>query len=128
MVKGKENLHSGSRRSVSGLSITVMQTINARAAASTLKRQSYFIPASYTPKKQIVTFQKSCSKSYLGRWIDLQSALDGSFSSWQLSRMSTTISLLRTRTLTPGAIRKCADSAWRKSKERTARLILKMRC
>lgn len=79
-------------------------------------------------EKQIVTFQKSCSKSYLERWIDLQSALDGSFSSWQLSRMSVIISLLRTRTLTPGAIRKCADSVWMKSKERTGELILKMRC
>ena len=50
--------------------MTVMRTINARAAASTLKRQSYFIPASYTPKKQIVTFQKSCSKSYLERFAE----------------------------------------------------------
>ncbi len=127
-LKEKKNLHSGSHRSVSSSSMTVMRTINARAAASTLKRQSYFIPASYTPKKQIVTFQKSCSKSYLERWIDLQSALDGSFSSWQLSRMSVIISLLRTRTLTPGAIRKCADLVWMKSKERMGELILKMRC
>ena len=41
--------------------MTVMRTINARAAASTLKRQSYFIPASYTPKKQIVTLQQILS-------------------------------------------------------------------
>ena len=36
--------------------------------------------------------------------------------------------LLRTRTLTSGAIRKCADSVWMKSKERTGELILKMCC
>ena len=62
------------------------------------------------------------------RWNGSQSASDGNFLSWLLSRMSTTISLLRTRTLTPGAIRKCADSVWMKSKERTGELILKMRC
>ena len=45
-----------------------------------------------------------------------------------LSKTSTIIFSLRTRTLTLGAIRKCADSAWRKSKERTGELILKMRC
>ena len=62
----------------------------------------------------------------LERWIDLQNALDGSFSSWQLSKMSTIIFSLRIQILMPAAIRKCADSAWRKSKERTVRLILKM--
>ena len=35
----------------------------------------------------------------------------GNILSWLLSKTSTTISSLRTRTLTPGAIRKCADSA-----------------
>ena len=45
-----------------------------------------------------------------------------------LSKTSTIIFSLRTRTLTHGVIRKCADSAWMKSKERTGELILKMRC
>ena len=85
-------MHSGSRRSVSGSSMTVMRTINARAAASTLKRQFYFVLASYAPKKQIVTFQKSCSRSYPERWNGSQSASGGNFLSWLLSKTSTTIS------------------------------------
>lgn len=85
-------MHSGSRRSVSSSLMTVMQTINVRAAANTLKRQSYFIPASYMPKKQIVTFQKSCSRSYPERWNGSQSASGGNFLSWLLSKTSTTIS------------------------------------
>ena len=48
--------------------------------------------------------------------------------SWRLSRMSTTISSLRIRTLTPGAIRKCADLVWMKSKERTGKSILRTHC
>ena len=126
--KEKQNSRSGSHRSASSSSMTAMQTINARVAVSTLKRQSYFIPASCMPKKQIVICQKPCSRSYPERWTDLQSALDGSFSSWQLSRMSVIISLLRTRTLTPGAIRKCADLVWMKSKERTGKSILRTHC
>ena len=30
--------------------------------------------------------------------------------------------------IAPSSIRKCADSVWMKSKERTGELILKMRC
>ena len=125
--KEKQNSRSGSRRSASSSSMTAMRTINVRAAASTLKRQSYFIPASYMPKKLTAISQKPCSRSSLERWIGLRSASGGNFLSWLLSKTSTTISSLRTRTLTPGAIRKCADSAWRKSKGQTAGSILKMR-
>ena len=44
------------------------------------------------PKKQIVTFQKSCSRSYPERWNGSQSASGGNFLSWLLSKTSTTIS------------------------------------
>ena len=46
----------------------------------------------------------------------------------QLFKLAVEQNVSRTRTLTPGAIRKCADSVWMKSKERTGELILKMRC
>ena len=57
MVKEKEKFALWITPECKRPSMTVMRTINARAAASTLKKQSYFIPAFYTPKKQIVTFQ-----------------------------------------------------------------------
>ena len=121
--KEKQNSRSGSRRSVSSSSMTVMRTINARAAASTLKKRSGFILDFYTRKKLTDISRKSCSRSYPERWNGSQSASGGSFLSWLLSKTSTTISSLRTRTLTPGAIRKCADLVRMKSKERTGELI-----
>ena len=126
--KEKQNSRSGSHRSARSLLTPVIRTINARAAASTLKKRSGFILDFYTRKKLTVIFQKPCSRYSPERWIGLRSASGGSFSSWRLSRMSTTISSLRIRTLTPGAIRKCADLVWMKSKERTGKSILRTHC
>ena len=126
--KEKQNSRSGSHRSARSLLTPVIRTINARAAASTLKKRSGFILDFYTRKKLTVIFQKPCSRYSPERWIGLRSASGGSFSSWRLSRMSTTISSLRIRTLTPGAIRKCADLVWMKSKERTGESILRTHC
>ena len=126
--KEKQNSRSGSHRSARSLLTPVIRTINARAAASTLKKRSGFILDFYTRKKLTVIFQKPCSRYSPERWTDLQSASDGSFSSWQLSKMSTIISSLRTQTLMRGAIRKCADLVWMKSKERTGKSILRTHC
>ena len=124
----KQNSRSGSRRSASSLLTTAMRTINARAAANTSKKQSGFIPVSYMRKKLTANSPKPCSRSYPERWIGSQNASGGSFSSWQSSRTSTIISSLRIRTLTPGAIRKCADLVWMKSKERMGKSILRTHC
>lgn len=43
-------MHSGSRRSVSSSSMTVMRTINARAAASILKRHLFYTGFLYAEK------------------------------------------------------------------------------
>ena len=126
--KEKQNSRSRSHRSARSLLTPVIRTINARAAASTLKKRSGFILDFYTRKKLTVIFQKPCSRYSPERWIGLRSASGGSFSSWRLSRMSTIISSLQTQTLTPGAIRKCADLVWMKSKERTGKTILRTHC
>ena len=124
--KEKQNSRSGSHRSARSLLTPVIRTINARAAASTLKKRSGFILDFYTRKKLTVIFQKPCSRYSPERWIGSQNASGGSFSNWRSNRTSTITFSLPTRILMREAIKKCADSAWRKSKERMGGLILKM--
>ena len=78
----RQNSRSGSHQSASSSSMTAMQTINARAVASTLKKRSGFILDSYTRKKLTAISRKSCSRSYPERWTGSQNALGGSFSCW----------------------------------------------
>ena len=106
----------------------MVKTINARAAASISKKPFGFIPVSCMRRKRNTICPRSCSRFLPGRWNGLPSALDGSFSSWRWSKMSTIISSLRIRILMRGAIRKCVDSAWMKSKERMEESTLKMHC
>ena len=128
MVKGKEKFALWITPECKQLVDDCYTDDQCQSRSEYIEKAILFYTGFLYAEKQIVTFQKSCNRSYPERWNGSQNALGGSFSSWQLSRTSTIISLLRTQTLMRGAIRKCADSVWMKSKERTGELILKMRC
>ena len=120
------------------------RTINARAAASILKRQSYFIPVSYTHLDVYKRQYLYCTNPGVRCW------QSDDLLHWTM--MGEVVPEDEFPGLVPFAPevvyengwficippvsythldvykRQCADSAWMKSKERTGELILKMRC
>ena len=81
-------MHSGSHRSVRQLVDDCYADDQCQSRSEYIEKGNLvFIPVLSRRKKRNVTFQRSCSKSYLERWIGLQSALDGSFLSWRSSRI-----------------------------------------
>ena len=128
MVKGKEKFALWITPECKQLVDDCYADDQCQSRSEYIEKAILFYTGFLYAEKQIVTFQKSCSRSYPERWNGLQNASGGNFLSWLLSKTSTIIFSLRTRTLTHGVIRKCADLVWMKSKERTGELILKMRC